>query len=90
MQRLQLDDQLPGTRFPVVIAAARGTNSSLPVLCVTMVSQARVAALVGVLAPQWARLLAGARSPCPLSPLPLCGQVSGTRGRSFMPLAAVR
>ena len=60
MQRLQLDDMLPGTPFPVVLAPAlqqqqAGAGGSQPVLAVTFTSV-----------------------------------LGGARGRSYMPLVAVR
>jgi hypothetical protein len=58
VQRLQLDDMLPGTPFPVVLAAAPqqpGKQGGQPMLAVTVTSV-----------------------------------VGGPRGRSYMPLVAVR
>ena len=55
VQRLQLDDQLPGTRFPVVLAPVLGSDSPLPMLGVTFVSQvgARGRSFFPIIALRW-------------------------------------
>lgn len=39
VRRLQGDNQLPGSRYPVAISTARTARQTLPMLCFTMVSQ---------------------------------------------------
>ena len=55
VQRLQLDDQLPGTRFPVALAPAAGSEGALPMLGVAAVSQvgARGRSYYPILAVRW-------------------------------------